>query len=76
MTRPLIDFASSKMLGQFTEDFTTTAAVGYDRAASRLLNEAGVVVALSASLEHVGNRLISPVSDDRQVCRRGTHSGI
>ena len=36
------------MLGRFTEDFTTTGAVGYDRAASRLLNEDGVAVALSA----------------------------
>ena len=64
------------MLGRFTEDFTTTGAVGYDRAASRLLNEDGVELHLVPSLEHVGSRLISPVSDDRQVCRRGKHSGI
>lgn len=43
-----MDFASRKMLGRFTEDFTTTGAVGYERAASRLLNEDGVAVALSA----------------------------
>ena len=54
MTKPWIDFASRKMLGRFTEDFTTTGAVGYDRAASRLLNEDGVAVALSAITETCG----------------------
>ena len=48
LAKPLMDFASRKMLGRFTEDFTTTGAVGYERAASRLLNEDGVAVALSA----------------------------
>ena len=48
LTKPLIDFASKMMFGRFTEDFTTTGAVGYDRAGSRLLNEDGVAVVLSA----------------------------